>query len=258
LVSFLVGLLGGFVGLALGTLRLPAIILTGLDPRIAGGTNILVSALSALAGGYRHLKERRVNWDAVIWIGGPSVAGTFVGGFFSGVAPSGLLIFAAGLLVMWQGMEFFNMRRLGTQKAFMKGGGTKESAFLSYQAVRDLWGGLAGLAIGLVGGAVGLILGSLRLPLMIRVLRINPATAAGSNLAIGAAMGVFGSVAHGIRGEVDLPLLVAMGLAGMVGSYLGAKLTGRVSISVLVLVMAWVLAVVGVVLVVQGVAEGFG
>ena len=32
IISFLVGLLGGFVGLALGTIRLPIMLLIGINP----------------------------------------------------------------------------------------------------------------------------------------------------------------------------------------------------------------------------------
>ena len=39
-VSFAVGVLGGFVGLALGTMRLPALLLIGLPAPTAAGTNI--------------------------------------------------------------------------------------------------------------------------------------------------------------------------------------------------------------------------
>ena len=35
-ISFAVGILGGFVGLALGTMRLPALLLFGMPPWLAG------------------------------------------------------------------------------------------------------------------------------------------------------------------------------------------------------------------------------
>ena len=65
-VSFAVGILGGFVGLALGTMRLPAMLLIGMSAPIAGGTNILVSSLASLSGAIRHF--RRVAWTgALCW-----------------------------------------------------------------------------------------------------------------------------------------------------------------------------------------------
>ena len=74
LLSLAVGLLGGFVGLALGTMRLPALLLMGVNPQFAAGTNILVSALSAVAGGYRHVKEGRIDWGGGVAVGGSVVS----------------------------------------------------------------------------------------------------------------------------------------------------------------------------------------
>ena len=252
LISLGVGVLGGFVGLALGTMRLPGLLLLGVNPQFAAGTNILTSALAAMAGGYRHVTEGRIDWGVVMWLGIPSIVGGFLGGFFAGEFPAGLLIALAGILVLWQGVEFFGLsRRLASTE---EGGGSEEDG-VGEEALTMKSGGLAGAvgaAIGLLGGGVGLILGSLRLPLMIRLLKINPRRAAGSNLVVGAALGVFGFVGHGIHGEVDLPLLVAMASTGMIGSYLGARYTGRVSVRALVLVLAWVLLAVGIILVVRG------
>ena len=255
-ISFLVGLLGGFVGLALGTMRLPAIILTGIDPQIAAGTNILVSALAALAGGYQHLREGRVDRSVVLWLGIPSIIGALVGGLFGGLAPSGLLILIVGLLVMWQGVEFLSLsRRLRSE---FKPEPHPEIKTLGFHPVtsRVPLGSSIALIIGLLGGAVGLILGSLRIPLMVRMMNINPRMAAGSNLVIGASLGLFGFVGHGIRGEVDLPILLAMSSTGMVGANIGARYTGRADTGFLVLVLSVVLWAVGIILVTQGALEG--
>ena len=82
----------------------------------------------------------------------------------------------------------------------------------------------------MLGGAVGLILGSIRLPALVRILRVDPRIAAGTNLFIGFVMGAAGWVGHVIYGQVDWVLLVMMGAPAMVGSYLGANLTGKVNL----------------------------
>ena len=84
---------------------------------------------------------------------------------------------------------------------------------------------------------------------MIRVLHIEPRIAAGTNLFIGFWLGLAGFVGHGLRGEVDVPLLIAMAGTAMVGSWYGARLTGRVELGVLIKVLGWVLTAVGAVLV---------
>ncbi len=254
-ISFAVGILGGFVGLALGTIRLPAMLLLGMPAPIAGGTNILVSSLASLTGAIRHFREGRVDKRIVLVMGVPAFAGAFIGGFLSDVVSERLLIGGAGALVFWQGVEFLilvrNRRRTGGPHMF---GADLEGAKGDFTPRRVSLEAGIGLGVGLLGGAVGLILGSIRLPALIRVLRIDPRIAAGSNLFIGFFMGSLGWVGHATVGQVDYTLLIAMGAAAMVGSYLGAKLTGRVQLDTLILSMGAVLIVVGILLFWRGVA----
>jgi len=253
--SFAVGILGGFVGLALGTIRLPMMLLLGMAAPIAGGTNILVSGLASLAGAARHWREGRVNLRIVLVMGVPACIGALIGGFMSDAAPTGLLIALAGLLVFWQGVEFLIMVRerskSGDDQALF-GGELSGSAGMFTPGRVSAEAGI-GLGVGLLGGAVGLILGSIRLPALIRILRVDPRIAAGTNLFIGVLIGASGWVGHVINGQVDYALLALMGAAAMVGSYYGAKLTGRVRLNGLLLAMGVVLMIVGALLVWRGV-----
>ena len=259
-ISFAVGILGGFVGLALGTIRLPAMLLLGMSAPIAGGTNILVSGLACLSGSIRHLREGRVNVRIVLVMGIPAFVGAFIGGFLSDVAPEGILILLAGLLVFWQGIEFLIMarerRREGATNTNMFGGELSGSAGMFTPGRMSAEAGI-GLGVGLLGGAVGLILGSIRLPALIRILQVDPRIAAGTNLFIGMFIGAFGWVGHVLQGEVDYVLLVFMGVAAMIGSYYGAKLTGRVQLDSLILAMGLVLLAVGAILTVRGATDVF-
>ncbi len=257
IISFLVGILGGFVGLALGTMRLPAMLLLGMPASVAGGTNILVSSLASLAGTIRHLKAGRVNLRIVLTMGVPAFIGAFIGGWFSDVTPEHILIALAGALVFWQGVEFLiiarDRLRSGQSSGALFGQGLEGSPGL-FTPPRMLAEGGIGFGVGLLGGAVGLILGSIRLPALVRILRVDPRIAAGTNLFIGFVMGAAGWVGHVIHGQVDWVVLALMGPAAMLGSYLGANLTGRVNLNLLILAMGLTLLVVGALLVWQGVA----
>ena len=244
-VSFAVGLLGGFVGLALGTMRLPALLLLGVPPSIAGGTNILVSGLSSLAGAARHLRAGRVDGRILLIMGAPAFVGVFIGGFMSDRISETLLVFLAGLLVFWQGVEFLD-RAYRRSKS-----GDDAPTSDAFTRRRVALTGVIGFAVGLLGGAVGLILGSIRLPTLIRVLRADPRIAAGTNLAIGVVMGGLGWIGHAVQGQVDYPVLVLMGAAGMAGSYYGASFTGRVQLNTLIMTMGWVMLGVGILLLVE-------
>ena len=258
-ISLAVGVLGGMVGLALGTMRLPAMLLIGMEAGVAGGTNILVSTLSAMVGGFRHLREGRVDWRIVLYLGVPAIVGAFIGGFAASLVPVGVLVLGAGIFVAWQGIEFFLIVR---KVSLVTPGSVIEpldprSVFLASK--RGAVEAVLGFTVGLVGGAVGLILGSVRLPIIIRVMRADPRIAAGSNLMIGSFLGAFGFIGHGIQGELDLIVLAVMAVPAMVGTYFGARLTGRISVNGLLMVMAAVLLVVGILLIVNGsgrLAEG--
>lgn len=251
LLSLAVGMIAGAVGLALGTIRLPFLLLLGMPAPIAAGTNILVSTLSALTGSYKHLREGRVDFYVVAVQGIPGLIGSFIGGFASGLVPEALLISFVGILLVWQGVE------LGLRGSKMKG----ETATGNIARSRIGAGGLArwtigritaeamvGLAVGLLGGAVGLILGTVRLPALIKILNLDPRIAAGSNLVIGVLMGGFGWLGHMVKGQVDYPILALMGVTGMVGNYHGAHWTGKLSPRNLLYLMGAVLLAVGLLL----------
>lgn len=248
-VSYAVGVLGGFVGLALGTVRLPVMLLLGMPIVTAGGTNILVSTLSAVAGAVPHARARRVDRELVLWMGVPSALGALAGGLLSGGADQGLLLTIIGAFVVWQAVEFVLLARRAA--AVTQRGERIRRGRLALEAV-------IGLGIGLLGGAIGLVLGSVRIPALVRVLGVEPRVAAGTNLVIGVLTGVAGWIGHVAIGAVDYPLLVMLAISAMAGQVAGARWTGRARREVLLATMAAVLALVGALMLRDGLARLIG
>jgi uncharacterized protein len=208
--AFAAGYLGSVVGLVLGSLRLPAVLLASGSPAAAAGTNIAVSAAAALSGGIAHARAGRVSWRIVAWMTPPSVAGAFLGGYFGHAIPSGLLLGAIAAVLAWSGLDLLLELR---------------AAPTSHRP--RLAAAVAGTVIGLLGGAVGLILGTLRIPALIRSVGLPPHMAVGTNLVVGFFLGVAGFVGHLLRLEIEW-LVLAAGLAGAIpGAWLGARFTGR-------------------------------
>lgn len=254
-LSFLIGMLGGLIGLALGTMRLPAMLLLGVPLPAAASANILVSSLTAVAGSHRHLRDGRVKLPLMLAVGLPA----FAGGFYSGRAPVNLLIGLAGGLILWQGVEMglLARRRMRPRDPTRQPEDELAGSAGRFTVARLIGGRVAGFGIGLLGGAIGLLLGSIRLPLMIRILRVDPRIAAGSNLFIGMAMGALGWVGHLLYQRPDLSLLIILGLPAIAGSYLGAKLTGQISINILILIMGALLTVSGLMMMWRAVSTLF-
>ena len=248
-VSLGVGVLGGFIGLALGTIRLPVLLLLGIPVPVAAGTNIMVSTASALTGAIRHYRDGRVDFRIVIVMGAPACIGALLGGLSSRFVPENLLIMIVGLLVFWQGIELVLRARKNQpgQAGDVSGTGKNFNAGTGRITVSS---GTA-FAVGLLAGWAGLILGTLRLPIMIRILGTNPRVAAGTNLFIGFVMGTMGWLGHLVNGQVDIPLLIMMSAGAMTGSYYGARLTGRIELQKLLAIMGITLLLSGIILIVK-------
>ncbi len=255
-MSFGVGVVGGFVGLALGTVRLPVLLMLGMPSTLAAGTNIIVSTSASLFGAIRHMREGRVDLRVVLLMGLPSFAGAFLGGFYAGRAPEGLLILVVGALVFWQGVELAAKARAADDASGSDSAMAEALATGTERRRRSpALAAALGLVIGSIGGAVGLILGSIRLPALIRLLGLGPRIAAGTNMFIGFAMGASGWAGHVAQGQVDYPIAALMALAAIAGVNIGARLTGKVSLRSLVMSMGVILLVVGALMVWRGVTE---
>ena len=226
------------LGLVLGTLRLPFVVLATGSPLTAAGTNIAVSAAAAGAGGLRHAREGRVDWRVVAWTAPPSVVGAVAGALLADDVSEALLYGLISAVLVWSGIDL----------------ALRPIAAHPRTHLRVVRGGGLAFFIGVLGGAVGVILGTLRMPALIRSVGLDVRRAAGTNLVVGFLLGVaaFGTYAAGEN--VDWGVLAA-GLAGAIpGGWLGAHATGRVPEATLRLALGFVLVVIGVVFAVRAVA----
>ena len=81
---FLVAVAGGAVGLVLGNIRLPVIVLSATSPAAGAGANIGISGVSALTAAIVHIRAGRIDWRLVAWLTPPSIVGALVGGYLGG------------------------------------------------------------------------------------------------------------------------------------------------------------------------------
>lgn len=237
--SFAVSFAGGTVGLVLGNLRLPVIVLVGSSAAAAAGANVAISGAAALTSAYAHWRGGRLDWRLFGWMAPSSLVGAVVGGLLAGVLPERILLFAIGLIVLYGAYEVARYRRPRVTKS----SAPSRSALLFNAA-------LIGFGVGVLGGFVGLILGSLRLPALVKYVGISPGAAVGTNAAVGVVVGIGGLVGH-LPSGIDWDLLLVGAAAAMPAAYLGARFTGRLSDRRLLQAMAAVLVVSGLALLTQ-------
>lgn len=98
-----------------------------------------------------------------------------------------------------------------------------------------------GLSLGLIGGGGSII----TVPVLVYVLRVEPREAVAMSLAVVGATSLIGAALHHRRGAVRIPAAVLFAGAGVLSSFLGARLTYRVSPEALLLSFAVLMLAAG-------------
>ena len=213
---FVVALGGGLVGLVLGNIRLPAVLLLSSSPAAGTGANIGISAVAAATASIAHVRAGRVNWRLFGWMAPPSIAGALAGGYLSGVLPGDVLLLGIAAVLLSSAYELLAKPDTSRKRPGREG--------------LDIPVAVAtGAVIGLLGGIVGLILGSLRMPALVRLVGEQPARAVGTNVTVGFLVGIAGLIGHLPSAPPDWGLLAVGAAASIPGALIGSRLTGRLS-----------------------------
>ena len=235
---FVTALAGGLVGLVLGNIRLPVLVLAASSPAAGAGANIGVSAVAALASATAHIRAGRIDWRLFAWMAPPSMVGAVAGGLLSGAVPGNALLVVIGVTLLAFGADLVRSK-LHARRA--DPGGFSARAVI-----------LTGALIGVLGGFVGLILGALRLPALLRFVGAEPFRVVGTNAAVGFCLGVAGVFGH-LPGGVDWTLLGVGAVTSVPGAIVGARLTGRLDERQLFRAVGVVLLVAGTAMILQGI-----
>jgi len=244
---FLVALGGGLVGLVLGNLRLPVVLLVASSPAAGAGANIAISAVAAGTAAIAHVRAGRINWRLFAWMAPPSIVGAVAGGYLSGVLPERALLLAIAAVLLSSGI---GMLRSGAGPPRRRRGAAHEE----HPGLDIPVAVASGAAIGLLGGIVGLILGSLRMPALLRLVGEVPFRAVGTNVAVGFFVGVAGALGHLPNAAPDLAPILVGGAASIPGALLGSRFTGRLSEAQLIRAIGAVLLVAAASMVVEALA----
>lgn len=235
---FLVALAGGLLGLVLGNIRLPVLLLVGANPAAAAGANIAISGLAAATASLAHIRARRVHWRLVAWMLPPSVAGAIGGAYAAGRLPAETLRIVIGSALLVFGIDLLRPRRAPLPPP-------RDTPDLRAAV-------LAGAAIGVIGGLIGLILGTLRVPALIRWVGEDYLKAIGTNLVVGVAVGAAGLLGHLPTG-VNWTLLAVGAASSIPGALIGSHFTGRLSATALLRAIGVILLASGTVTIVRAV-----
>ena len=245
LSGFAVGVLVGMTGVGGGSLMTPLLILLfGIHPATAVGTDLLSAAVSKTAGSIVHGLARSIEWRVVRRLAMGSVPATVITlGFLSAlnqseaarslitVILSGVLLVTAAVLVFRGSIVRFYRSRLPV----LDERGTATTTIV-VGAILGVLVTISSVGAGAIGVCVLLILYP-RLP-MVRIV--------GSDIAHAVPLTLVAGLGHWMIGTVDWHILGLLLVGSLPGIVLGSYVAVRVPETVLRVILACTLAVLSV------------
>jgi uncharacterized membrane protein YfcA len=224
-----VGVLVGMTGMGGGSLMTPLLILIfGIQPTTAIGTDIFYSAVTKTVGGWRHLRMKTVNMELVKWLALGSVPAA-VGGVAVvsvlqdqiGEARLDSLVYAVlgGTLLM---VGVITLTRALILRNLVK----ERDRFdveRRHKVAAVLIGATTGFVIGITSAGSGTVIAIL----LIAVYRLAPRKVVGTDVFHAAVLLWAAGIAHWIGGNVDFVLAGNILLGSIPGVVIGAALSGR-------------------------------
>lgn len=247
-----VGILVGMTGIGGGSLMTPMLILVfGVTPVTAIGTDLAYAAVTKTVGGYKHLKQKTVDITLSTWMAFGSVPAA-IGG-----------VYVLTLLEDWLGRDFEDaVIAILAGALLLTGAATLVRAFLKrmHERERDtiemeqrhkVAAVVLGVCVGFVLGVTSAGSGALIAVGLILLFRLTPRRVVGTDVFHAAILLWAAGIAHIVAGNVDFGLAGTILLGSVPGVWLGSHWSVRVEPSVLRTTLAVVLIGAGLALLIK-------
>jgi uncharacterized membrane protein YfcA len=247
-----VGILVGMTGIGGGSLMTPMLILVfGVTPVTAIGTDLAYAAVTKTVGGYKHLRQKTVDITLSSWMAIGSVPAA-IGG-----------VYVLTLLEDWLGHDFEDaVIAILAGALLLTGAATLVRAFLKrmHERERDtiemerrhkIAAVVLGVTVGFVLGVTSAGSGALIAVGLILLFRLSPTRVVGTDVFHAAILLWAAGLAHVTAGNVDFGLAGTILLGSVPGVWLGSHWSVRVEPAVLRTTLAVVLIGAGLALMIK-------
>jgi uncharacterized membrane protein YfcA len=224
-----VGVLVGMTGMGGGSLMTPLLILIfGIQPTTAIGTDIFYSAVTKTVGGWRHLRMKTVNMELVKWLALGSVPAAVGGVAVVSVLQDHIgedrldsLVYAVlgGTLLMVGVITLTRaliLRNLVEER-------DRFDVERRHKVAAVVIGATTGFVIGITSAGSGTVIAIL----LIAVYRLAPRKVVGTDVFHAAVLLWAAGIAHWIGGNVDFVLAANILIGSVPGVVIGAALSGK-------------------------------
>lgn len=224
-----IGVLVGMTGMGGGSLMTPLLILIfGIQPTTAIGTDIFYSAVTKTVGGWRHFRMKTVNMELVKWLAFGSVPAAVIGVAIVSVLENQIgedrldsLVYAVlgGTLLMVGIITLARaliLRNLVDER-------DRFEVERRHKVAAVLIGATTGFVIGVTSAGSGTVIAIL----LIAVYRLAPKKVVGTDVFHAAILLWAAGIAHIIGGNVDFTLAANILIGSVPGVVVGAALSDK-------------------------------
>jgi uncharacterized protein len=224
-----IGVLVGMTGMGGGSLMTPLLILIfGIQPTTAIGTDIFYSAVTKTVGGWRHFRMKTVNMELVKWLSFGSVPAAVLGVAIVSVLQDHIgedrldsLVYAVlgGTLLMVGVITL-------TRALILRDLVVERDRFdveRRHKVAAVLIGATTGFVIGVTSAGSGTVIAIL----LIAVYRLAPKKVVGTDVFHAAILLWAAGIAHWVGGNVDFGLAANILIGSVPGVVIGAALSDR-------------------------------
>ncbi len=247
-----VGVLVGMTGIGGGSLMTPMLILVfGVTPVTAIGTDLAYAAVTKTVGGWKHLRQKTVDIPLSSWMALGSVPAAI-----GGVWVLGMLEEAAGrdfddLVIAILAGALLVTGAATLVRAFLKRMHERERDTIELERRHKIAAVALGLAVGFVLGVTSAGSGALIAVGLILLFRLTPTRVVGTDVFHAAILLWAAGLAHVTAGNVDFALAGTILLGSVPGVWLGSHWSVRVEPAVLRTTLAVVLIGAGLALLIK-------
>ena len=227
--GFGVGLLVGTTGMGGGSLMTPLLILVfGIKPVVAIGTDLAYGAVTKTVGGWRHFRKGTVDFGISAWLAVGSIPGAI-----AGVIVLDRLHAAYGedfdtiVLVLVAAALLFTGVAVLARALFLPKLVARERDTVTLDVRHKVAAVTIGLSVGFVLGVTSAGSGALIAIGLILVFRLTPHRVVGTDVFHAAILLWVAGAAHFISGNVDLALAANILIGSVPGVWIGANISTR-------------------------------
>lgn len=246
-----IGLLVGMTGAGGASLMTPALILVfGINPVTAIGTDIFYAAVTKTVGGWQHLRQRTVHRGLALWIAVGGVPATLLGvsviellqdrygeetleRIIFGMLGATLVVVAAATLIRTLVLPDVLKERYAMH------------LYRRHIIAAVLTGAVTGFVIGLTSAGSGTLIAII----LIAVFRLTPERVVGTSIFAGAVLLWAAGAAHWVGGNVDFGLAGTILIGSIPGVVIGSRLAVKAGQDALRILLTVVLLASGLALI---------